>query len=307
MSELPFVTLDVFTTTPYLGNPLGVVHIPHSQADSITQAQKQQIAKEFNLSETIFIHDSETESTNAESANHKEVRIDIFTTTQELPFAGHPTVGAGFHLSSSLGSAASGTVPPLILVTKAGKIPVTFDASDGGVTHLEVPHAITIHDESLVTLEHAAQVIGLPSTSGIIPNNTNKQGPALISIVKGLSFVLVQVESLEVLGKCKIAGREITCADAGIDDSDGNGFVGVYAYCIRSPQTNGEEELREVRTRLFFEKNFEDPATGSAASALAAYLSIVKTRENQGVDGQMLRYAITSGVEMGRKSDISVS
>lgn len=88
-SQLEFVTLDVFTTTPFKGNPLGVVHLPPptASAPALSQAQKQAIAREFNLSETVFVHDvspgSEEESSNTR-------RIDIFMTDKELPFAGHP-------------------------------------------------------------------------------------------------------------------------------------------------------------------------------------------------------------------------
>ena len=75
---LKFVTLDVFTKTPYEGNPLAVVHIP--KGNNITQEQKLKIAKEFNLSETVFLHESLKESVARQ--------YDIFTKVAEIPFAG---------------------------------------------------------------------------------------------------------------------------------------------------------------------------------------------------------------------------
>lgn len=82
-----FVTLDVFTAAPFSGNPLAVVFLPDNVSKPLSQSQKQEIAKEFNYSETIFIHP-------VAAASPTKRPIDIFMTDQELPFAGHPTVGA---------------------------------------------------------------------------------------------------------------------------------------------------------------------------------------------------------------------
>jgi hypothetical protein len=98
--SLPFSTLDVFTTTPYRGNPLGVVSLPPATASSstpLTQEQKQTIARELNLSETVFVHAENGEEVEEEGAGGEKVtrmggregrRVDIFTTEEELPFAG---------------------------------------------------------------------------------------------------------------------------------------------------------------------------------------------------------------------------
>lgn len=87
---LPFTTIDVFTQTPFKGNPLAVVTIPFGL--TLTQTQKQAIAKEFNLSETVFVHDA------VEPSATDERRFDIFTPQAELPFAGHPTIGTAVFL-----------------------------------------------------------------------------------------------------------------------------------------------------------------------------------------------------------------
>lgn len=81
-----FTTLDVFTKTKFEGNPLAIVTIPAGSEPS--QATKQQVAREFNLSETVFLHETE-------DAASTRRRIDIFVTDAELPFAGHPTIGSG--------------------------------------------------------------------------------------------------------------------------------------------------------------------------------------------------------------------
>jgi PhzF family phenazine biosynthesis protein len=89
-SQLDFVTVDVFTSKPYEGNPLAIVRIPHGR--TVTQEQKQTIAREFNLSETTFLHE------NGEGTQDDEWVVDIFMTSQELPFAGHPTVGTACYV-----------------------------------------------------------------------------------------------------------------------------------------------------------------------------------------------------------------
>lgn len=90
MSKLEFVTVDVFTSRPYEGNPLAVVRIPHGQV--VSQDQKQAIAREFNLSETTFLHEKEVDT------QDDTWTVDIFMTSKELPFAGHPTVGTAVYV-----------------------------------------------------------------------------------------------------------------------------------------------------------------------------------------------------------------
>lgn len=83
--KLDFAVVDVFTNKRYEGNPLAIVRLPASS--SVTQEQKQNIAREFNLSETTFLHEPSGDEQNVWT-------VDIFMTTAELPFAGHPTIGA---------------------------------------------------------------------------------------------------------------------------------------------------------------------------------------------------------------------
>jgi len=89
-SKLDFVTLDVFTAKPYQGNPLAIVRIPNGHV--LGQEQKQIIAREFNLSETTFLHEKTA------ATEDDEWTVDIFMTSKELPFAGHPTVGTACYI-----------------------------------------------------------------------------------------------------------------------------------------------------------------------------------------------------------------
>jgi PhzF family phenazine biosynthesis protein len=90
--KLSFTTLDVFTSTSYAGNPVAIIKVPASESASLTQKQKQSIASEFNLSEIVFLH-LPTEGT----TTSKELKIDIFTSIAEVPFAGHPTIGTSHY------------------------------------------------------------------------------------------------------------------------------------------------------------------------------------------------------------------
>src|SRR5436190_551037 len=128
--KLSFRTLDVFTTTRYAGNPLAVVTVPSANRSQLTQAQKQIIAREFNLSETVFVHETSEDSAD-------EIPIDIFTTQAEIPFAGHPTIGTSHYLLHKYPSTKA-------ILTKAGRIGITLDASANTVS-AAVPHNVHIH------------------------------------------------------------------------------------------------------------------------------------------------------------------
>lgn len=118
-------------------------------------------------------------------------------------------------------------------------------------------------------------------------------GVAIVAVVKGMTFALVQVISLEALGKARATGI--------IPETDGKPAIDMfYVYFLSDECEDGHVV---IRSRMFFEGRTEDPATGSGASALCGFLSMVK----DGNDLENLdKYHITQGVEMGRKSDIRV-
>ena len=112
-----FVQLDVFTQTPLAGNPLAIF----TDARGLNDGEMQALAREMNLSETTFILPRDPAT---EAREGKKVRI--FTVEQELPFAGHPTLGTALHLYASQGRSNSEKSDEIILDLKAGKIPVRF-------------------------------------------------------------------------------------------------------------------------------------------------------------------------------------
>ncbi|KAL7817504.1 phenazine biosynthesis PhzC/PhzF protein [Trichoderma aethiopicum] len=293
--ELPFITLDVFTRTRFRGNPLAVVTIPASLPAKPTQAQKQAIAREFNLSETVFIHDV------PDPAADRSRRIDIFLTTAEIAFAGHPTIGAAV----SLLHPASGTEPkpeqPVIteLVTRAGRIAVLPTGPNSASA--TVPHNVHLHAKTLTAHAgiFAADLQPSPDVRRL------ELDAPVFSLVKGVSYALVELPSLETLAHVAVGPVDFK-PEGFLDDGWQQGFIGRFYY-VRTGDSTADVDGVQVpvvglRTRMVAE-GFEDPATGSAASCLAAYLS------TQGRDKQttpVRRYDFTQGVEMGKESSICV-
>lgn len=138
-AELDFVTLDVFTSKPYQGNPLAIVRIPSSR--TLTQEQKQAIAREFNLSETTFLHE------NAEGEANLAWTVDIFMTSRELPFAGHPTVGTACYVLGRTAQAQGldhGVIEAAFSL-KSGPVRLQYDVAKK-TAKASIPHDVYVVD-----------------------------------------------------------------------------------------------------------------------------------------------------------------
>lgn len=274
-----FATLDVFTTARFSGNPLAIVQVPaHSP---LSQEQKHQIAREFNLSETVFLHEAKPDS-----SGHN---IDIFTPTAELPFAGRPTIGSICYILGGQQSVAGGK-SSTTLITKAGRIAVTYDAGSR-IAEAEIPHNVHIHSGN-VTKEVIKGV-----QPDVIPSEVEHDMDAsfpIVSIVKGMTFALIKLPSVDALRSLKTGG-EIPQVE--LDDGWDSGFVAPYFYVLLGDATDGVR----LRTRMIEPGCGEDPATGSAACTLASFLAL-----QAGGARKTLRYSIEQGVEMGRRSAIGV-
>lgn len=284
--KLEYCILDVFTETPYLGNPLALVKLLPEQSEQITQEQKLKIAREFNLSETIFVHlPDETDSADRPESctpglSKGDYKVDIFLTTQEIPFAGHPTIGSATWLVQNGFS-------PKRLITKSGPISI---ASEQGLTRAQIAHNFHEHRSDRWLSSDLSAAL---KASALSPN----AGARLCSIVKGMTFMLIEVETVERLASVHETHAKIydllPSADK-LDDGWQTGFAAFY-YFTRVAEKNGSISLR---TRMMEGAQFEDPATGSAASALSCYLALSEKRS--------LSFDITQGVEMGRESDVHV-
>ena len=297
MVHLPFVTVDVFTDTKYFGNPLAIVHV--DQDVTLTRDQKQKIAREFNLSETVFVHNLDSTGDDGE-----EVKIAIYTTTRELRFAGHPTIGTGTHiLSSRLSKPSDQDERKLTLITLAGRIPVTYSTATG-LTRLEVPHDITVHPTP-ISRTIIADAVGLAgdieSIISNVPFPNRQDGVVAVSIVKGMAFALVKLASLDALSKAKPTGTHLNPAIVGLGggEEDSVAFLGVYLYCVTEEKDVDHSIAKEIAIQSrMITGTLEDPATGSAASSLSSFLTL--TSEAEGIH----RFIITQGVKIGRKSEI---
>jgi len=265
-----FVTVNVFTDQRFAGNPLAII----PDAVGLTDAQMQVIAAEFNLSETTFVLPPN------DPRHHARVRI--FTPRHEMPFAGHPNVGTGYVIATMAGDPPehytfeeiAGLVRVHILRDTAGAISGARVAAprslsiDIGIPVETVAACASLAEHDIATLCHT---------------------PLVASV--GTPFVIAEVTGVEALSR---AAPDIAAFRAAADRfPDLAGRVSLYLYTW----LDGDE--RRIRARMFapFDGVLEDPATGSAAAALAALLTSIAPGDN--VD---LQYAVEQGVEMGRPS-----
>ena len=281
---LSYSTLDVFTTTRFKGNQLAVVHVPSSlplpASFLLLQETKQTIAREFNFSETVFLHDALTGTSDR--------RLDIFTLKEELPFAGHPIIGTICHVCQS-------EEPPLESVTllcKAGPIVGRYDP-ETKLAEAEIPHNLRIH-QAPVSGRSVLKAQPYLSRTSVVTNELR-----VVSIVKGLSFVLIQVPSISPhLEKLEVSGHCVDCDSVRLDEGWTPSFIGTYFYAITSQSS---DKVVRLRTRMLEPSVGEDSATGSAASTLASFLAL-----KDGTARMTFYYSIEQGVEMGRASEIQV-
>ncbi len=265
---LPFHTCDVFTATAFAGNPLAIV----LEADDLSPAQMQVIAREFNLSETIFVQRPRDPAHTA--------RVRIFFPTAEIPFAGHPTIGCAIHLATAAHPAGDFTAD-LVLEEEAGLVPVRVTRR-GAVLEAEftapvLPHRVAVTpDPALV-----AAALGLsPGDLGAAPA-VWQGGPA---------FLYVPLAGLDTLARARPMEPQWSelMAAAGVDSA--------YLY---APGADCD-----FRARMFSPTAGipEDPATGSATAILAAQLDAAG-HLRLGIQSFHLR----QGVEMGRPSDLTLT
>jgi len=229
---LRFHIYDVFTTTPFTGNPLAIVE----GADDLSVAQMQTLARQFNLSETIFVQRPDDPAHTA--------KVRIFFPTAEIPFAGHPTIGCALHL-------ARDAADTITLEEQAGLVPVTI-TRDGGTALAEFT-APKLPVRHAPTPPHAmiAAALGLqPARIGPHDPGVWQGGPAFLYVPVADLDTLAAARPLEPAWTGLMAAAEVDSA---------------YLYTA-TPEG--------LRARMFSPGAGipEDPATGSATALLAAQL-----------------------------------
>jgi len=265
--EHRFHTLDVFTITRFEGNPLAVF----TDGDSLSGDQMQAIAREMNLAETVFVQKPTDDRALA--------RLRIFTTQEELKLAGHPVIGTWFLL------AELGVVPAqeggvhVMQQTGAGVLPVEIRFKDGR------PQRVTMTQMEATFRRINFKKAALAKALGLAPKDFDPHlDPECVST--GIFNLMVPLRNRAALGRIsmnmfelrKLLGKNATMAYCFALGSNGKGFS---------------------RGMLPWEL-YEDPATGSAAGSLGAYL----VRHGKLATGHTL--SILQGAEMGRPSHIEV-
>ena len=271
-----FVQLDVFTQTPLTGNPLAIF----TDARGLDDGEMQALAREMNLSETTFILPRDPAT---EAQEGKKVRI--FTVAEELPFAGHPTLGTALHLYARA-APVSEQSDQITLDLKAGKIPVRFTANSENAVRNRADGQVfgemrQRDPEFGVTFsrEKVARVLGIAADEIPWP---------IQSVSTGLPFVIVPIRDSKTLANLNFAHAQ---AAELLKNSDAKFF---YFLC---PQRH--EDRLEARARMFFYGG-EDPATGSAAGCAASWMV------QHGIANSDEQVLIRQGIEIRRPSEMYV-
>ena len=276
LKSLKFTTVDVFTSSAFQGNQLAIVNLPGNI--NLDQDTKQRIAREFSLSETVFIHDSTSDS--------EDRRLDIFTLVQELPFAGHPVIGTLCHLCQ----AADPPLRKVNLRLKAGTLIGHYNL-ETRLAEADVPHDVRLHQAPAPRDILDCQIDTQPAGTAW-PN-----GFPVVSVVKGMTFVLIAMPDLAALSSLDPLNQKRVHELSKLDEGWQPSFMAPYYYTI----TEQTSSLTRIRSRMMEPTVGEDPCTGSAASTLAAYLAL-----EDGQPSRTYAYLIQQGVEMGRAGEIHV-
>ena len=275
---LEYSVVDVFAERPFEGNALAVFH----DARGLSDEEMQTLARETNLSETTFVFPGD-----AETEEREGVRVRIFTTQEELPFAGHPTLGTATWLY--LNHPALRGAERIMLRLNVGKITVRFDArgEDDVDVRAAGMRATMVQKDPVFGATHEraeiARAIGLSAE-----DLSAEYLPQTVST--GVPFCIVLLRSLEVSRRLQLVQQEAQMWTAKNDAQ--------FFYCI-APLEKKDERGADWHARMQFYSG-EDPATGSAAGCCIAWL----VKEGLAASGREV--VIEQGIEMRRPSRIGV-
>jgi trans-2,3-dihydro-3-hydroxyanthranilate isomerase len=264
--ELDYFIVDVFTETALAGNPLAVVF----NTVGLAAEQMQSIAREFNLSETTFI-----ERRSAEVEQREGVRVRIFTTEEELPFAGHPTLGTASVLRLTAPESIEESTVRLAL--NVGVVPVRF-AAEGLFSEM------TQRDPEFGAELDSSEVARL---IGLAEDDLNPALPPQI-VSTGNPFAIVALKSHHALERLNVNQQEATLWLR---------ERGARWFYVLGP-TGADEPAWRARMQFY---GGEDPGTGSAAGCAISYLV------HRGAVPSGVRVHLRQGVEMGRPSELYLS
>jgi len=256
---------DVFSSQPLEGNSLAVFF----DGSGLTDAEMQSIAKEMNLSETTFILPR-----NPEIEHERGVRVRIFTVQEELPFAGHPTLGTAFALRGDTGA------KEIVLDLNVGKVPVRFEETPGEPAFGEMTQI-----DPVFGIQHDREAVA--RATGLRIEDFDPSLP-IETVSTGLPYTVTPLKSLEVIQKLRV---DLTRANEYLAKTGAK-----FLYFVARETVDPAARLH---ARMLF-YNGEDPATGSAAGCAAAWMAA------HGVAQSDERVLIEQGMEMRRPSRIFV-
>ena len=256
---------DVFTSKPLEGNSLAVFFDARGLSDDEMQA----IAREMNLSETTFIlpRDPEIE-------RECGVRVRIFTVQEELPFAGHPTLGTAFALHADSGA------KEVSLDLNVGKVPVHFEETPGQPAFAEMTQV-----DPVFGIQHDREAVA--RATGLRADDFDPSLP-IETVSTGVPFTVAPLKSLATIQKLRV---DLLGAGAYLERTGGK-----FLYFVTRETVDPAARLH---ARMLF-YNGEDPATGSAAGCAAAWIVAHSVAEPDH------RVLIEQGIEMQRPSRIFV-
>ena len=237
---LRFVTVDVFTTTRFEGNPLAVI----PQADGLSDREMQRVANEFNLSETVFLSEP--------SMPVAAARARIFTPRRELDFAGHPTIGAAFVLTRLQSLPQS-----FALQENVGLVPIAREIDSGGDPLLWLTSPPNKFFETL-DASLCARLLDLA------PDDIASDSPPQF-VSAGAPMLLIPLTSVAAVDRASVQSALVKEALGSVN------AVGTLVFARKDPAS---DSAFDVYSRMFAPQTgiAEDPATGGAAGPLAGYM-----------------------------------
>ncbi len=258
--EIGFRLVDVFTEVPFAGNQLCVVPEPRAELDTAIMAM---IAQEIGFSETAFVT----------GIRPRGYDVRIFTPNDELPFAGHPTLGTAYTLVSERRLEARA-----VQTTAAGDVPVDVDLEEGTAWMRQLP---PVFGEPVADRDAVAHAAGLEPSDLI-------DGSPILSVSVGIPHLMVPVRDEAALRRA--ARDEAGCSAVCVATSTES----LYLFAVRA--------AGDVMARMFdrWLAIGEDPGTGSAAGPLGAYLAV------HGLAGMPGRVVVAQGELVGRPSFLHV-
>jgi trans-2,3-dihydro-3-hydroxyanthranilate isomerase len=265
MDERIFYIVDVFAESRYAGNQLAVFR----KGSGYSEGEMQEIAKEMNYSETTFIISDESREGGYD--------VRIFTPAEEVPFAGHPTLGTAFIIQREI---ESRPLEKITLNLTVGQIPVTFDYKGDVPEYLWMQQKPPQFGETLDRGELAAAL-------GLDPDDIDASFP-IQEVSTGLPFIIIPVKSLEAVKKARVRW------DNFLPLIERREAKAPLLFC---PETYRDDNDLNVRVFVDYYGIPEDPATGSANGCLAGYLVRHRFFGSDRIDVR-----VEQGYEIGRPS-----